>query len=549
MALLGVCATLIAGSVAPQSRVAQQLAYFLILFVLIIPLHELGHAVAGGLVGFRIMSVVVGSGPPLAAFRALGVNVQINLLPLGGMTMGFARRNHDWVRLRQWIFTAGGPAANVLIYVVLRRLYGAGTSDSEHHPIVATAAFVNWSILVANLIPFRMAEGMKSDGYGLFTIPFWSPKQMEDALSAYAGLRVQDALNRGDTGTARRLADEMLLRFPESTMPYSVLGSLEHRERRHDAALTTWRIGLAKTTDAKAAALFKNNIAFAEVVRGHPEDLPEADRLSAEAVATLPEVPAVAGTRGAVLLRLGHAAAALPLLSLAENGATEKHNLAYSKALMASVLAAVGRGDEARRKLAEARRLEPDCELVPRAEADVAAGRIAAAPAPVLGQPPPADPAGDALALRRWRRDARILAFVVCFLVLERLGLSLSASVIGIVLSIAPELSGAVALAAYGLSAALMHALGRVPPDVMGRAPGSSAPLFALAMGAAGCWLVARHRRLVAPPPSRTPIVLGWILAGIAILSLLPDLFSLSWDGSPLSRHGAARDHVSGVPG
>ena len=82
VALLGVCATLIAGSVAPQSRVAEQLAYFLILFVLIIPIHELGHAVAGALVGFRIMSIVVGSGPPLAAFRWLGVNVQINLLPL-----------------------------------------------------------------------------------------------------------------------------------------------------------------------------------------------------------------------------------------------------------------------------------------------------------------------------------------------------------------------------------------------------------------------------------------------------------------------------------
>ena len=36
VALLGVCATLIAGSLAPESTVAQQLSYFLILFVLIL---------------------------------------------------------------------------------------------------------------------------------------------------------------------------------------------------------------------------------------------------------------------------------------------------------------------------------------------------------------------------------------------------------------------------------------------------------------------------------------------------------------------------------
>ena len=263
----------------------------------------------------------------------------------------------------------------------------------------------------------------------------------------------------------------------------------------------------------------------------------------------LPEVPAVAGTRGAVLLRLRRAAEALPLLSFAENGATSKRNLAYSKALMAGALAAVGRGDEARRKLAEARQLDPACDLIPRAEADIAAGPIAARAGARRWVSRRRRTRARALALRHWRRDARILAFVVCVLVLERLGFSMSATVIGIVLSIAPELSGAAALAAYGLSAALMYALGRMPPDLMGRPPGSGAPLYALAMGLAACWLVTRHRRLVAPPPSRTPIVLGWILAGLAILSLFPDLFRCRGSGSPLARHAAARNHLSGVPG
>ncbi len=550
MALLGVCATLIAGTVAPESRVAQQLAYFLILFVLIIPVHELGHAVAGGLVGFRIMSIVVGSGPPLGAFRGLGVNFQINLLPLGGMTLGFARRAHGWMRLRQWIFTAGGPAANVLIYVVLKRLFGPTASDAEHHPIVATAIVVNWSILVANLIPFRMSEGMRSDGYGLFTIPFWSGKQVEEAQMVHAGVRAQDALNRHDLPGARQFAEEARLRFPNSPMPDTLIGAVQHRQRQHDEALATWRAALLKTTDPKQQALLKNNIAFAALVRGHAEDLPEAERLSGEAIAVLPELAPVSGTRGAVLLRLGRAAEALPLLTLGEAGATGSRNQAYTKALMASTLAALGRGEEARRKLAEARLAEPDCELLPRAEADLAAGPLAAPPAAAApGESAPPDAGTRSLMLRHWRRDARILAFVTGFVVLERLGFAIAPGVLVIVMSIAPEMSGAIALGAYGLSAAAMHALGLVPPDHFGAASPSGAAPLALAAGVAACWLIARHQRLGPQPPTRTPIVLGWILAGMAILSLLPDLIRLSWERSPIALHGRAHEHLSQIPG
>ena len=63
MALLGVAATLAAASIAPKSVVTWQLAYFLVLFALIIPLHELGHAIAGAIVGYRVLNISVGTGP------------------------------------------------------------------------------------------------------------------------------------------------------------------------------------------------------------------------------------------------------------------------------------------------------------------------------------------------------------------------------------------------------------------------------------------------------------------------------------------------------
>ena len=71
-------------------------------------------------------------------------------------------RPYPSMRWRQWILTAGGPAANVLIYFGLRRIFGSAVDDPDHHPIVAAAKSVNWTILVMNLIPFRTSEGASS---------------------------------------------------------------------------------------------------------------------------------------------------------------------------------------------------------------------------------------------------------------------------------------------------------------------------------------------------------------------------------------------------
>jgi tetratricopeptide (TPR) repeat protein len=511
VALAAVCTTVLAVGIAPQSSIALQLAYFLALFVVVIPLHELGHAIAGAFVGFRIMGIVVGAGPPLADFRWRGVNVQINLLPLGGVTMAVPKRTYRSLRLRQWILTAGGPVANVLIYLALWRVFGPALRDSEHHPFAWAAAQVAATTLFFNLIPFRTAEGAVSDGYGLATIPFWSKE---------------------------RIAVSNLLQQ----------GHILHRERRHEDARTIWREALGTATDSRQIAMLKNNIAWATVLIGRDEELAEADQLSQQALAALPGSPPIAGTRAGVLIRLGRPGEALPLLALSDSALHDPHSRAYNKALAASALAALGRHDDAIRRLAEARRADPACELIPRAEADVAAGPTGALAAPTpLG--PTADPLVLAAALRPWRRDARILAFLAIFVVLERLGVDLAPFAILIVLSFAPELGGALALAGYGLSAALLHGVGLIrPPFAVDAHP---APTVALtfAVGAVACWLVVRHHRIGPPPRSRIPTVLGWILASLTFLILLPELLGLLRDRSPLAIHASALAALRLTPG
>ena len=66
---------------------------------------------------------------------------------------------------------------------------------------------------------------------------------------------------------------------------------------------------------------------------------------------------------------------------------------------------------------------------------------------------------------------------------------------------------------------------------------------LSLAMGLIACWLVVRHRHL-APPPSRIPTVIGWVLAGISILIALGTAFGLAMDRSPVGWYATCRNLV-----
>src|SRR5579863_7775829 len=275
------------GQVA-SGRAAQEIFWFLVVFLVVIPIHELGHALAGVLVGHRIRSVVAGAGQPKLVFDVGDVSVRINLLPLGGLTMGMPRRG-GWLRVRLWVFAAGGPAANLLLCYVLRRLYGhAGSAMAEQHRLATVAASASWSVLVLNLIPFQTGEGQGSDGYALLTIPFWKGPQIEEARVVAESLPLIEALRRDDIEAAAPLAEAIAARFPEDRLAASWMGSVRHRQGRHREAIVLWHQALAKATLPRPVAFLKNNIAFAEVVVGDPESYAEADAFSAAAMAAHP---------------------------------------------------------------------------------------------------------------------------------------------------------------------------------------------------------------------------------------------------------------------
>jgi hypothetical protein len=486
-----------------------QILWFLVIFLVVIPIHELGHAVAGLLVGHRIRSVVIGVGPPLLAFDLAGVAIRINLLPLGGLTMGTPRAS-GWLRLRLWIFAAGGPAANVALCYVLQRLYGHDAAVTvEQHRLASVAASASWTVLVLNLIPFKTGEGQGSDGHSLLTIPFWKRPQIEEARLTVEALPLIEALQRHDIDTAAPLAEALQERFPERRLVASWMGSVRHHQGRHQEAIVLWRQALAQATHPRQVAFLKNNIAFAELVLGDPEAFAEADAFSAAALAAHPELTPFVGTRGAVLVRLGRAAEALPLLRRATAAQTPARSQAYNRASLASALAMLGRTAEARQELDEARRMNPACELLEAAEAD-----LRSAPAVPVG---PAAPIGVLPAiewerwggLTRWRKVARGLAFFYTVAPLEGMSLGFTTVILACVILISPEATG---LLVFGVCNLWIAATDR--SSLTMTLVTASAGLLAMA-------LAILRPRLSPSVPSKVPRVLAWLLGVIATLSVV----------------------------
>jgi len=123
---------------------------------------------------------------------------------------------------------------------------------------------------------------------------------------------------------------------------------------------------------AIARAILLNNIAFTNTLIGGTNLLEEADRFSNEAMTVLSWMPPVRGTRGTVLAVLGKTDDAVPLLSEAMQANETAHGKALNACMLAIVEARRGKLPASRTYLAEARKLDPNCFLLDRAEDSLA---------------------------------------------------------------------------------------------------------------------------------------------------------------------------------
>ncbi len=176
---------------------------------------------------------------------------------------------------------------------------------------------------------------------------------------------------------ARSWLDKGLEHYPENILLLSLQGvnflELQELNQARDSCL---KLLPRVENQPNVRSMVLNNLAYADALLGTADLLGEADRYSEEAMAVLSWVPAVKGTRGTVLAALGRMDEGIRLLRDSMQQADGSHGKAQNACWLAIAEAKRGNLAQAKQYLEEARKLDPKCSLLDRAQK-------------VLGQTPP----------------------------------------------------------------------------------------------------------------------------------------------------------------
>ena len=164
---------------------------FVLAWLPLIVVHELGHALAAWMCGWRVGGIAIGQGRPLAQFRVRGVPVRLGRLPLGGF-VAIAPRHLRQVRLRSAFIYLMGPGLPLVLLGAMALVLGPARLTTHTNDLaILSCQAVAVAILFgafANLVPRYSRWGdpivghlTPSDGMGIIMSFVW-PRATFEAL-------------------------------------------------------------------------------------------------------------------------------------------------------------------------------------------------------------------------------------------------------------------------------------------------------------------------------------------------------------------------------
>ena len=147
--------------------------FFLISWVILLVIHEFGHALMARAVGWHVELISLGFGALRAQRTILGIPVEIRTIPISGFILP---RPADLIapRLKEFLVYAAGPGVELLAVAVIALVIGPGdlTTLTDSIPTIAVQSFCVAALAgaILNLIPisFQSEHGRSaSDGLGM----------------------------------------------------------------------------------------------------------------------------------------------------------------------------------------------------------------------------------------------------------------------------------------------------------------------------------------------------------------------------------------------
>jgi len=343
----------------------------LFLVLSIVP-HELGHAIAGRLLGWRVFAIVIGVGKQVFKFRLFGIIFSFRWLPICGITQ-LAPMDTRWFRLKRFFVYLAGPAINASIAAAILLIWWDSWRDSGFWGLPRPARICIWAnlwIMAANLWPFQSKIlNRPSDGKQLLKTFSKGQKDAEELQAAR--FAIEAMLRRDeymDNEGAREWCNKGLALFPQNLLLLNVSGVLCLDQHDFSRAREIFLQLLPRETKPNGTRyIILNNIAYADALIGDSGLLPEADTYSKEAYAAVPWIPSITGTRGTVLVAMGQIEAGIKLLKESFERAWSPRSKAENACHLAMAYARLGNRNQADNYLKLAGQLDSQCRLIERA--------------------------------------------------------------------------------------------------------------------------------------------------------------------------------------
>jgi tetratricopeptide (TPR) repeat protein len=329
--------------------------------------HEMGHIIVGRLVGYEVFRVIIGYGNVLFNCRLFGYDWELRPFPLGGVTV-IATHSPQLYRLRRFVMLLAGPLVNLILILLL-----VGTLPSLHLqgvPLGVDIIIANGILLVLNLWPHRITTAagvIENDGLALMITPFMKRNKIDEHLVAYCFISANEFSRQKQFEKTITLCEQGLQIFPDALLLRIQLGVALLALNEHEKARDTFTSLLAREdTTSIQKAIILNNIAYTNILAGRTDLIEESDSYSYTSYKNAPWVPAIKGTRGAVLVETGRIDEGLQLLREAFDASPEPQSKALNAAHIALGEKLRGNTEESRKFLDITYSLDPQCQLLNR---------------------------------------------------------------------------------------------------------------------------------------------------------------------------------------
>jgi hypothetical protein len=181
---LGLAALLAADLVRGFSHNKLSVLFVLAFWAPLLLLHELGHALAARLLGWRVSEIVIGFGRELSRFRVGATRVRLRAVPVEGYVL-LSPRSTRRARSKQAFIYFAGPLTELLVLAVLAPLLDftpPSPSDGVGRIALSSLAVTAALGALCTLFPYR-SLGNPSDGLGVLLSCLSSEQSFRERLS------------------------------------------------------------------------------------------------------------------------------------------------------------------------------------------------------------------------------------------------------------------------------------------------------------------------------------------------------------------------------